>query len=210
MKNPKIELSDGSVLDFNNYKISFEPSWELERKEYASVITGKKKVKDLYSEKGRFKAKIIVYDSDSGPESLSNYTEGEFYFHSDDSEHFKVNIINVQPFKAGTMSGLIRNTLIEIESQELVENPIQCDAPDVQPPSQSFENGGSVQITMSTTVLGGKIYYTTDGSEPDETDNLYTNPFSVDSTTTIKARVYRENMRKSEVVTRQYTENPPA
>lgn len=50
----------------------------------------------------------------------------------------------------------------------------------------------------------GSVYYTLDGSEPDTTSYVYTEPFSISNTTTVKAVCFREG-RKSLVNVKQFT-----
>ena len=45
-----------------------------------------------------------------------------------------------------------------------------------------------------------KIFYTLDGSEPDTSSTLYTEPFEVDKTTTLKARAYKDGGLPSTVM----------
>jgi formylglycine-generating enzyme required for sulfatase activity len=44
-----------------------------------------------------------------------------------------------------------------------------------------------------------------DGSEPNETSQGYTNPITIATTTTIKARAYKNNLQPSEITTADYT-----
>ena len=57
----------------------------------------------------------------------------------------------------------------------------------------------SVALTCATT--GASIYYTTDGSTPDNTDTLYSGAISVAATTTIKAVAIKDGLNDSSVLT---------
>ncbi|NOR86628.1 MAG: hypothetical protein GQ527_03370, partial [Bacteroidales bacterium] len=46
---------------------------------------------------------------------------------------------------------------------------------------------GAQDITISTTTAGVDIYYTTDGTDPDNTSTLYAGPVNIAATTTLKA-----------------------
>lgn len=48
----------------------------------------------------------------------------------------------------------------------------------------------TINVQLSCNDSTANIYYTTDGSDPDETSTLYTGPISVGSDTTIKAKAY--------------------
>ena len=60
-------------------------------------------------------------------------------------------------------------------------------------------------VTISTTTPGAVIYYTTDGSTPDETSTLYTDPIPVSTTTTVRARAYEESLEPSNIASATYT-----
>lgn len=62
-------------------------------------------------------------------------------------------------------------------------------APVFSVPAGSFLDTQSVELSCSTE--GATIYYTTDGSTPDNTSNQYSSAISVSSTTTIKAIAYK-------------------
>ncbi len=81
-------------------------------------------------------------------------------------------------------------------------------------PVQITPEGGtfidSVLVDMFTYTEDAVIYYTTDGSEPDDTDNLYTTSFILIETITIKAKAFKDGMNPSETVTAVFTVNPAA
>ena len=55
--------------------------------------------------------------------------------------------------------------------------------------SQAGVYPNPIDITI-TASLGAQIYYTTDGSLPDNTDNLYTGPININTTTVLKSVSY--------------------
>jgi uncharacterized protein (TIGR02145 family) len=59
-------------------------------------------------------------------------------------------------------------------------------------------------ITINCFSENALIYYTTDGSEPNETSSLYTNPIEVSTILLIKAKAYKSNWTDSQVITAQY------
>ena len=54
--------------------------------------------------------------------------------------------------------------------------------------TQGGTYAGSVTVTI-TNDQGGKVYYTTDGSEPTEQSNVYTTPLTFTKTTVLRARI---------------------
>jgi len=79
----------------------------------------------------------------------------------------------------------------------------QVATPLLIPPGGTYTQNQSVDISCATS--GATIYYTTDGTEPDETSTEYTAPVTVSGTfTTLKAIAYRANTVTSEVATEEY------
>lgn len=70
-------------------------------------------------------------------------------------------------------------------------------------------NGGALydptDVTITTTTDGAQIYYTTDGTTPDENSTLYTGPFTINATTTVKAIAMKAGFNPSNVATANYT-----
>ncbi len=75
----------------------------------------------------------------------------------------------------------------------------QVATPTFSPDNRTFCDPFDVIISCSTD--GATIYYTTDGSEPDENSSQYTEPIHITDTTTIKAKAYKADMRPSEIAT---------
>ena len=60
-------------------------------------------------------------------------------------------------------------------------------------------------VTISCNTQEASIYYTTDGSEPTESSELYTEPLSITETTTLKAKAFKEDCTPSNIATATYT-----
>lgn len=56
---------------------------------------------------------------------------------------------------------------------------------------------GSIKISFKCDTRGARIYYTTNGNEPDESSRLYTRPFELRKTTTLKFRAYKKGLLPS-------------
>lgn len=70
-------------------------------------------------------------------------------------------------------------------------------------PEVNLENR-SLQITLETEVFDPVIRYTTDGFEPNARSPLFTEPFDIDQTTTVKAVVFENGRSMQQVMTRDY------
>ena len=79
-------------------------------------------------------------------------------------------------------------------------------APVISPQSSSFYPSATVSISDATT--GATIYYTTDGTTPTTASPVYTAPFNVAFTTTVKAFAAKANRAASAVVSSTLTYNP--
>lgn len=74
----------------------------------------------------------------------------------------------------------------------------------------NFSPGGGsvvspVQVAISSATEGSTIYYTLDGSTPDNTKTQYTAPITVSTTTTVKAIAYKSGLEASNVATATYS-----
>ena len=67
-----------------------------------------------------------------------------------------------------------------------------------------FNWSGNV-VTLATETEYAEIRYTLDGSEPTESSRLYTGPFAIDDTTTVKAKAFKEDWFESETATATFT-----
>lgn len=79
--------------------------------------------------------------------------------------------------------------------------------PAIAPSVSSFY--GSLTISITCSVAPAKIYYTLDGSTPTVLSALYTGPFVITSTTTVKAIALLQNYAPSNVVKKVYTSVVP-
>ncbi|MBQ0025887.1 MAG: lamin tail domain-containing protein [Lachnospiraceae bacterium] len=67
------------------------------------------------------------------------------------------------------------------------------------------KEGGFYKDSFTLEIFGdGRIYYTTDGSDPTENSTLYTGPITISKNTPISARAYVDGLIKSEKVVATY------
>ncbi len=81
----------------------------------------------------------------------------------------------------------------DIESLTFVRSAYQAQAPSIE------RNNQGTHIVMSTTVEGGKIHYTSDGSEPTSESTLYDKPIRIEAGVVYRAKVTAENLYDSEI-----------
>ena len=65
----------------------------------------------------------------------------------------------------------------------------------------------SFLLTLSTTTPDAAIYYTDNGSDPDENSILYTNPIAINTSQVIRAKGFKNGATASEIVTNTYLIN---
>ena len=83
-------------------------------------------------------------------------------------------------------------------------DPTVCAEPTFSPAAGTFY--GSQEIAITTSTDGASVYYTTDNSTPSSSNGtLYSAPFSITETTTIKAIAVKDDYEDSEVASAVYT-----
>ena len=113
------------------------------------------------------------------------------------SKYFKI-VYNVT---AGSSNVFVQ--FVKAEFYKATSNPT-CDAPEFSPVAGTYTSAQNV--TISTTTEDASIYYTLDDSEPSATNgNLYSEPISVSSTTTIKAVVVKDGYNNSTIESATYS-----
>ena len=95
------------------------------------------------------------------------------------------------------------------------DNPLDPGNPDNMTPTPTFNPPGGTytsqqSVSMYCALGGADIRYTTNGSEPTETSNLYSSPISVAYTNTIKAKAFKTGYNPSQTSTSIYTINLPS
>ena len=102
-------------------------------------------------------------------------------------------------FTQGGTSGHVRIQKIEVTTGGSGE--ITVAAPTFSPVAGTYY--APVQVTLNCATAGASIYYTTDGSDPTAASTLYSAPFTVSATTTVKAIAALDG-KTSSVATAEY------
>lgn len=74
--------------------------------------------------------------------------------------------------------------------------------PQINPLAGTYFN--AVSISLSSATPGAAIYYTTNGADPDQDDQLYITPFELTSNATVKARAYMKDYIPSSIATADF------
>jgi len=101
----------------------------------------------------------------------------------EDGEEFTISWSSDRDFDAGGAS-----KQIGIADLEIIDGEGLIPAPVLDPPAGLYVE--SVDVSISSALPGATIYYTTDGSDPDNSSNEYTSPITLTEPTTIKAVLY--------------------
>ncbi len=81
--------------------------------------------------------------------------------------------------------------------------------PVISPASTTFSKGESVIVSITTETEDATIHYTTNGAEPTAESTIYSTPFEVTETTTVKAIAVKDGWNNSEVVETTFTAIDP-
>lgn len=80
--------------------------------------------------------------------------------------------------------------------------------PTFSPPGGSYSDSVSVSINSATS--GATIRYTTNGSNPTNSSNIYSGSLTLNSSATLKARAFKSGMNDSGVTSASYTITTPS
>ena len=97
------------------------------------------------------------------------------------------------------------NVLISLSCSKKTTEPEvkKVATPSFTPPGGRYTS--SQTVTMQSTTLGVTIVYTTDGTEPNSSSQVYSNPINVNRSTTIKAKALRDGLYDSATASATYT-----
>ena len=91
---------------------------------------------------------------------------------------------------------------MQASTVEEAEYIIKCETPEISPEADTYTGTKSVTITCATD--DATIYYSTDGSTPDNTKTEYKGAFNVANNLTVKAIAIKSNMANSDVASAAY------
>ncbi len=115
-----------------------------------------------------------------------------------------INIASTATLKAKGFKADMNASVTASATYTIGVVPIETVAPPVfSVPGGTYTSAQTVAITCAT--AGATIRYTTDGSEPTASSNLYSSSITISATTTLKAKAFKAGMNDSSTVTAAYT-----
>ena len=142
-----------------------------------------------------------VVFSDEVTRTNDQITKGETYNYSAEvniSGNFTIHILNLSPSNSTNNKDRLAVSCISWTAND----PIAVATPVFTPVAGLYYNTQTVAIATATD--DATIYYTTDGTTPDATSAVYTEPITVSTATTIKAIAIKDT-NMSMVVTANYS-----
>ena len=139
--------------------------------------------------------------------SSSKYS-GEYTWKS--SNHFTVEVISSDGNTAKLRANAVGSTYIHVtldngntDAVYVTVKKGSASTVTASPASGSYEKG--TKITLTASVSGATIRYTTDGTTPTQSSKAYTAPLTLDKSFTLKARAYHPDREDGPVVTMNYS-----
>ena len=90
----------------------------------------------------------------------------------------------------------------KLYQQNVIGEFTQVATPEITTDLERFDK--KMNVTLTCADANAKIYYTLDGSEPTAKSKLYTKPFSINTTTTVKAKAFSNNKIASFTTKKHY------
>jgi hypothetical protein len=110
---------------------------------------------------------------------------------------FPFPLTDVTTIKAKVINGDMESRTAELKTKKL-----KMQKPVITPQNVYFTD--SLPVRLSSVIGNAKIYYTLDGSEPDENSMLYTGPVWVKDDCTLKTKAYRDGFYPGDVAVSKY------
>ncbi len=150
---------------------------------------------------------LVSFDNNGGKGAMSDVSvkNGEQYtlpactFTAPANKEFKSWNINGTEYAAGANCTITADTTVTAvwKDWEKVKTPA------ISPNGGTFS--GSKTVTITSETADAIIYYTTDGTEPTTASTVYSTPFTISSSVTVKAIAVKGSMFNSDVASASFT-----
>lgn len=126
------------------------------------------------------------------------------YFITDSGEYYSVRVKFAVELPDPEPTSTVRLTIDAVDFYGVTGlEPNIVETPVISEPSGAYIQPITVNITCETE--DARIYYTTDGTTPNENSALYENPITINSTCTLKAKAFKGGMDPSNVAFAEYS-----
>ncbi len=151
-------------------------------------------------------------DNDLDKKSFTDITKQEDIYFSIDARQDGLGGASCGPGVRPDYQVKLKNTAysfrISLVNKETEISSLMSESPFLAPPviypEKSFIYKGIQKIEIASPVEGAEIRFTRDGSEPDESSELYKEPFQILSDCIVKAKVYKKGFNPSLSVSQSY------
>ena len=124
----------------------------------------------------------------------TNYGDYGLSFGSSNYNYFKFDVAGSQQIRVASMTMYYKSTGPSGQTAQI---------PTFSPAAGLYTS--PISVTIATETANASIYYTTDGSTPTTSSTLYTAPFTINQTTTVKAIATADGYANSSVATATYS-----
>ena len=126
------------------------------------------------------------------------------YFITDSGEYYSVRVKFAVELPDPEPTSTVRLTIDTVDFYGVTGlEPNIVETPVISEPSGAYLQPITVNITCATE--DARIYYTTDGTTPDENSTLYASPITISSTCMLKAKAFKGGMDPSNAAFAEYT-----
>ena len=136
---------------------------------------------------------------------------GTIYYTLDGEEPNEASLIYTSPFKkvehCTIKAKVIHAKYGESRANSRTFNQLTVSTPEASPNNVFYHE--NVSVTLSSQTQNGVIYYTLDGSEPNESSIAYKGAISISQNTVLKAKAFNKGYKPSAVMTSAYNKYNP-